>query len=351
MSSDGIYLAQAMAAELLSVRAVPIASVSVTRPRHVSIAPSASLRRGWDLFVAPRGCRASDAVPTLNPAEGLGLTELTREGCTAHQLAEGPGAAIQIQARADVRGLGPTVVSLAAHTRARDAPLSGLVQSVLAQACVAPRPWVSMSAVAMAQRLDTAGGSQELGRQMLPLLGALAAAAARPRSQGGATEALSLVRTRIGGAFAAVVGRGGAQVNGWVLACGDHLRRGRSLADSVEWGLKLTRPVVDGGVMVAAIGRRRPSAACMDQARAGRACEHLRRGTRFSCKICHGICDRGPRLVSQVMADDRPDRWTAEVSVTQPLRDGLTLTPGIVATQSEKGTALTVALGWKWTFL
>lgn len=50
-------------------------------------------------------------------------------------------------------------------------------------------------------------------------------------------------------------------------------------------------------------------------------------------------------------ADDRPDRISAEVSVTQPLKDGLVITPGLVGSLTDSGPSMTVCIGWKWGFL
>jgi len=315
----------------------------------------ARLRENVDFFVFPKGCNAADVVPTLNPHENVGLTDLTRFGCSAHQLAEGSGAALE--ARGDVGPLGPVVGSVSVHSRAPDgAPVQeGNVHSLLAQVCAAPTDWFSASLLFMAQRLETSeeqakdlyfqvsgavrgrgeGGAEGqrgpgdldppralAGRrrcpppraQVAPTLGGMASAALQPYKP----SPLNIMRTRVGASFASIVGRGAAHVNGWALVCG-HQGRDASPVDHLEWGVKVTRPVADDGTLTMAVGSRKPPSMCADD----------------------------------VLAEDRPDRITMELSVAQPLRDGLTITPGVAATfvGSSGAPALSLGVGWKWAFL
>jgi len=276
-----------------------------------------AVRPGASVAWAPRGCAASDTTPTLvGLGRGHGLTESTRLGCPTYQLAEGPGAALQLDLP-ELGRLGPGALSVSAHVRAPDpgAP-PGIVQSFLAQVAAAPSYTTTVSAFVLGQRLDatddngpgearTGGRPRDLVRDTLPVLARLVASAVLPRSR--APEGTT--RTRLGAAFCSQVGSGELEISGWGGIVGDHACRlgGRgvaggcaNLARALEAGVKVTRPLGDG-VLTAALARGKPSAACADE----------------------------------VLADDLPDRTTVEVSLTHPLRDGPTLTSGLVATVAD----------------
>lgn len=124
---------------------------------------------------------------------------------------------------------------------------------------------------------------------MIPTLGSMV----RSALPGGQPTMDGIMRTRAGASFAAVLARGTAQLSGWLLACGDHAGRGDDPWASAEWGLKLSRPVADGGMMCVAVGRRRPPNACVDL---------VRRSVAADAASLRHLCVDSPGSISIALA-------------------------------------------------
>ena len=321
---------------------------------------------GVTLHVGPRGCDAGDMAPAPLVAPDTGLTNMSRHGSPGHQLADGSGVGLEV-AKTGVKWLGQVSATVAYltknnqndteeittedRTRFSSSPGKSLFSpekgtspaeatgspvllpnsgsmtnmdqannnnnnnnqrymnsimlpvatctSLLAQMRVRPSDRVSAAIYSLLQRGD--GGdfssvSKMADAWVRPLVSV-------PGARGPGAGKTGVIRSRVGGAFAASTKDGGLQMSAFAALVGDHACRVARVRDCVEWGFKMIRPVGSGtGVngrddhVTLAVARRRPPMVCMDE----------------------------------VVAEDLPDRWTAELSLTRRLPGAVIFTPGLV---------------------
>eukprot|EP00873_Tetraselmis_striata_P028495 jgi/Tetstr1/448759/TSEL_035994.t1 len=265
-----------------------------------SVVYKAALGGGLGLLASPLRAFTRDALPQLNPSPGTGLTRLMRDGGPLNQVAAGPGVAATWR----IKELSLTVARFLSPS----------------EGALGPQPAQCLTLSQLTFSPGSRFSAALLGAQAPPLAS---------RSFVCATATVALSGSLLASAWASIQSSAelvGGEESAISRAVGAPPLRRSLGGGAMHWGVKLaSTPDAAGNCWAATVGQL-PLAMAPGRAGLGDA---VTMGT-----LLHGAGVGGSEGAAPLVA---------EASMQLKLRDGLTVSPGIVTVSSETVTAL--ALG------